>query len=123
MDVLWAAPGDEKLTFLGQSYGTQLGAVYAEQFPERVRATILDGVFDPHLGTAGWRGHTAPRRLRLTSGGPTLWAVAREMPISSATWATGLPARTRSTRSRLPWRVSRALGWDKETSAVMKLLR
>ncbi|GAA4551749.1 hypothetical protein GCM10023192_79820 [Amycolatopsis samaneae] len=46
-----------------------------------------------------------------------LWAVAREMPISSATWAMGLPPRTRSTRSRLPWTVSRALEWDKKTSA------
>ncbi|MFC4010701.1 alpha/beta hydrolase [Nonomuraea purpurea] len=51
MDVLRAALGDEKLTMLGQSYGTRLGAVYAEQFPERVRAMILDGAFDPQLGT------------------------------------------------------------------------
>jgi pimeloyl-ACP methyl ester carboxylesterase len=51
MDVLRAALGDEKLTLLGQSYGTRLGAVYAEQFPQRVRAMILDGAFDPTLGT------------------------------------------------------------------------
>nr|WP_221379065.1 alpha/beta hydrolase [Actinoplanes polyasparticus] len=51
LDVLRAALGDEKLTFLGQSYGTRLGSVYAEQFPQRVRAMILDGAFDPGLGT------------------------------------------------------------------------
>lgn len=51
MDVLRAALGDEQLSFLGQSYGTRLGAVYAEEFPERVRALVLDGAFDPHLGT------------------------------------------------------------------------
>ncbi|MEW1586185.1 alpha/beta hydrolase [Micromonospora vinacea] len=51
MDVLRAALGEEKLTFLGQSYGTRLGAVYAEQFPQRVRAMVLDGAFDPNLGT------------------------------------------------------------------------
>ena len=51
MDVLRAALGEEKLTYLGQSYGTRLGSVYAEQFPQRVRAMILDGGFDPLLGT------------------------------------------------------------------------
>ncbi len=51
MDVLRAALGEEQLTFLGQSYGTRLGAVYAEEFPERVRAMILDGAFDPTLAT------------------------------------------------------------------------
>lgn len=34
-----------------QSYGTRLGAVYAEQFPQRVRAMVLDGAFDPNQGT------------------------------------------------------------------------
>ncbi|MCV7282248.1 alpha/beta fold hydrolase [Mycolicibacterium flavescens] len=52
IDVLRAVLGDEKLTFLGQSYGTRLGAVYAEQFPQNVRAMLLDGAIDPHQGTA-----------------------------------------------------------------------
>ncbi|BBZ36499.1 alpha/beta hydrolase [Mycolicibacterium confluentis] len=52
IDVLRAVLGDEKLTFLGQSYGTRLGAVYAEQFPQNIRAMLLDGAIDPHLGTA-----------------------------------------------------------------------
>lgn len=47
LDVLRAVLGDEKLTFAGQSYGTRLGAVYAEMFPEKVRAMVLDGVVDP----------------------------------------------------------------------------
>ena len=51
MDVLRSALGQEKLTLLGQSYGTRLGAVYAEQFPQRVRAMVLDGAFDPNQGT------------------------------------------------------------------------
>ncbi|WP_067657345.1 alpha/beta hydrolase [Nocardia harenae] len=51
MDILRAALGDEKLSFLGQSYGTRLGAVYAETFPERVRAVVLDSAIDPRLGT------------------------------------------------------------------------
>lgn len=51
IDILRAALGDEKLTFLGQSYGTRLGAVYAEQFPQNVRAMLLDGAIDPTQGT------------------------------------------------------------------------
>jgi pimeloyl-ACP methyl ester carboxylesterase len=52
MDVLRAALGENQISFLGQSYGTRLGTVYAEQFPERVRAMVLDGAFDPTLGLA-----------------------------------------------------------------------
>jgi len=49
MDLLREALGDEALTYLGFSYGTLLGAVYAELFPERVRALVLDGAVDPTL--------------------------------------------------------------------------
>ena len=51
MDRIRAAVGDEKLTFLGFSYGTSLGATYAEMFPDRVRALVLDGAIDPSLDT------------------------------------------------------------------------
>ncbi len=47
MDVLRAALGDAKLTYLGKSYGTYLGAWYAQLFPDRVRALVLDGAIDP----------------------------------------------------------------------------
>ncbi len=52
MDVLRAALGDDKLTYLGDSWGTRLGAVYAEMYPDNVRAMILDGALDP---TQTWR--------------------------------------------------------------------
>lgn len=51
LDVLRAVMGDEQLTFTGVSYGTRLGAVYAQMFPERVRAMVLDGAVDPLTGT------------------------------------------------------------------------
>ncbi|GAB2626978.1 alpha/beta hydrolase [Paractinoplanes abujensis] len=51
MDILRVVLGDEKFTFLGQSYGTRLGAVYAEQFPRNVRAMLLDGAIDSRQGT------------------------------------------------------------------------
>jgi pimeloyl-ACP methyl ester carboxylesterase len=49
MDVLRAALGDERLAYLGASYGTYLGAVYAGLFPERVGRLVLDGAMDPSL--------------------------------------------------------------------------
>jgi pimeloyl-ACP methyl ester carboxylesterase len=47
MDVMRSALGDEKLTYLGYSYGTRIGSSYAEAFPHNVRALILDGALDP----------------------------------------------------------------------------
>ncbi|GGV09340.1 proteinase [Streptomyces spectabilis] len=52
LDVLRAALGERKLTYVGWSYGTHLGTRYAEQFPRRVRAMVLDGAVDPSLGWA-----------------------------------------------------------------------
>ena len=47
MDVLRAALGESRLTYLGKSYGTYLGTWYAQLFPHRVRALVLDGAVDP----------------------------------------------------------------------------
>jgi pimeloyl-ACP methyl ester carboxylesterase len=49
LDVLRAALGQARLDYLGKSYGTTLGALYAELFPERVGRFVLDGVLDPAL--------------------------------------------------------------------------
>ncbi|MEJ1201735.1 MULTISPECIES: alpha/beta hydrolase [unclassified Streptomyces] len=49
MDVLRAALGDEKLTYVGASYGTFLGATYAGLFPDRAGRLVLDGALDPSL--------------------------------------------------------------------------
>jgi len=46
MESVRAALGEERLSYLGFSYGAVLGAVYADMFPERVRAMVLDGAFD-----------------------------------------------------------------------------
>ena len=47
LDRLRAAVGDQKLSYLGFSYGTYLGTVYADLYPTRVRALTLDGSVDP----------------------------------------------------------------------------
>jgi pimeloyl-ACP methyl ester carboxylesterase len=62
MDVLRRALGDRKLTFLGVSYGSYLGLVYASMFPDRIRAMVLDGIVDPRA----WAGTPA------TAGVPQL---------------------------------------------------
>ncbi|MGB8649252.1 MAG: alpha/beta hydrolase [Mycobacteriales bacterium] len=49
MDRVRQAVGDAKLTYLGYSYGTAIGASYLDQFPTRVRAMVLDGALDPTL--------------------------------------------------------------------------
>ena len=49
LDRVRAAVGDERLTYLGYSYGTSLGAAYLDRFPTRVRAMVLDGALDPTL--------------------------------------------------------------------------
>jgi pimeloyl-ACP methyl ester carboxylesterase len=47
MDRLRQAVGDEQLNYLGYSYGTTLGSTYAELFPDKVRAMVLDAAVDP----------------------------------------------------------------------------
>ncbi|MEU5843186.1 alpha/beta hydrolase [Rhodococcus sp. NPDC047139] len=47
MDILRGVLGDDALNYLGYSYGTRLGTLYAEAFPGRVRAMVLDGAIDP----------------------------------------------------------------------------
>lgn len=47
LDVIRRALGAERINYLGYSYGTYLGAVYAKLFPERVRRLALDSVVDP----------------------------------------------------------------------------
>ena len=47
LDALREALGDDQLSYVGFSYGTRLGATYAELFPDRVRALVLDGAVKP----------------------------------------------------------------------------
>ncbi|MEV0301386.1 alpha/beta hydrolase [Streptomyces prasinus] len=49
MNIVRAALGDEKLNYVGASYGTLLGATYAGLFPDRTGRLVLDGALDPSL--------------------------------------------------------------------------
>jgi pimeloyl-ACP methyl ester carboxylesterase len=51
LDVLRAALGDRTLTYFGASYGTAIGATYADLFPDNVGRMVLDGALDPRSST------------------------------------------------------------------------
>jgi pimeloyl-ACP methyl ester carboxylesterase len=68
MDVIRAALGERKLSYLGYSYGTYLGAVYTQMFPRRADRVVLDSAVDPD--TYG------PRLVR--DNGPAVAAALRD---------------------------------------------
>ncbi len=49
MDILRQAIGDKQLNYLGKSYGTYLGTIYAQFFPDKVGRMVLDGAVDPTI--------------------------------------------------------------------------
>jgi pimeloyl-ACP methyl ester carboxylesterase len=52
MDILRELLGDQKLNYLGKSYGTYLGTLYAKFFPDKVGRFVLDGAVDPTINSA-----------------------------------------------------------------------
>jgi pimeloyl-ACP methyl ester carboxylesterase len=67
MDLLRQAVGDDKLSYVGYSYGTYLGATYARLFPHRIRAFVLDGTLSPEW-YSGSDGDRRPIGDRLRQG-------------------------------------------------------
>jgi pimeloyl-ACP methyl ester carboxylesterase len=49
MDILREAVGDKQLNYMGKSYGTYLGTLYAHFFPNKVGRVVLDGAVDPTI--------------------------------------------------------------------------
>lgn len=77
MDLIRSGMGDEQLSYVGYSYGTAIGQVYAELFPERVRAMVLDGLVDPE-----------PSGIELAT------EQAQGFETALANWADGCSARS-----------------------------
>ena len=90
LDVLRALSGDQKLNFLGFSYGTYLGAHYAEFFPANTGRMVLDGAVDPSLslgGRAVQEGQSCPLTGDADAGVQqvrTLIASADQTPLKTA---------------------------------------
>ncbi|GIE48139.1 peptidase [Amorphoplanes nipponensis] len=59
VEALRAALGEETISFYGASYGTLLGQQYAERYPRRIRAMVLDSVMDHTVDTDGFLGGEA----------------------------------------------------------------
>lgn len=66
LELMRRAVGDAKLTYHGISYGTQLGAMYANLFPDRIRAMTFDGSmdFEGNINGHGREGTTVPLDTR-----------------------------------------------------------
>src|SRR5262249_41749360 len=61
MDIVRGALGEPKLSYLGYSYGTYLGALYTQMFPDKAGRIVLDSAIDPaHPGVI--KGRAAPAR-------------------------------------------------------------
>ncbi|MFD5465099.1 alpha/beta hydrolase [Kitasatospora sp. NPDC127059] len=102
MDVVRAALGERRISYFGHSYGTYLGAVYTQMFPQRSDRFVLDSALDPALAWRGtFRGWAAGAELAFTRW--TEWAAARD-----ATYGLGrTPAQVRRTYWELIARADR----------------
>jgi pimeloyl-ACP methyl ester carboxylesterase len=101
MDLLRQAVGDSTLTYLGLSYGTFLGATYANLFPTRVRALALDGNVAPADWTAdGDRNPPLGVSLRIGSDHgagqnlDALLALCGQVSTARCAFSAGTPAAT-----------------------------
>ncbi|MET9146893.1 alpha/beta hydrolase [Streptomyces sp. NPDC004042] len=73
LEVLRAALGEDRLTFMGASYGTYLGALYATLFPAHVRRMVLDSAVDPDPSRIWYRDN-----LDQSAAFETRWADFRD---------------------------------------------
>jgi pimeloyl-ACP methyl ester carboxylesterase len=101
MDLLRRAVGARQVTFIGGSWGTFLGATYANLFPRRVRAMALSAILDPVAWVGGGRGF-APTYLRQRidlSAHRTLEAfldLCGRRPVARCAFSAGSAAATRA---------------------------
>ncbi|MFD7641061.1 alpha/beta hydrolase [Kitasatospora sp. NPDC059795] len=76
MDVVRAVLGERRISYFGYSYGTYLGAVYTQMFPQRSDRIVLDSALDPKLAWRdSFRGWSSAAELAFTRW--TEWAAAR----------------------------------------------
>jgi pimeloyl-ACP methyl ester carboxylesterase len=90
LELLRQGLGDRKLTYLGKSYGTFLGAVYADMYADKVRALVLDGALDPAIP-----------RLRLNSDQAAGFEQALRAYAKACLAEEGCPFRSRTVEGAL----------------------
>ena len=111
LDLMRRRAGERKMNYVGTSYGTIVGAVYANMFPGRVRAMVLDGVVDPiawsqpQLAENG--GRFLPGGLRFQSDVETAKTLEAFLNLCGSTdtthcaFSAGTPEATRQKFSEL----------------------
>ncbi len=125
LDVLRDALGDAQLSFLGYSYGTFIGAKYAEAFPANVRALVLDGAVDPaQSAVEGAVAQNAGFQLAFEAFAAACAAQA-ECPLGTdpAGWSTAFQALVRPLYDTpLPTGDGRVLGYDDALTGAIQAL-
>jgi pimeloyl-ACP methyl ester carboxylesterase len=133
LDQLRQKFGDDKLNFIGYSYGTRLGSLYAQQFPEHVRAIVLDSSMSPNtenylelrLGNTKGFDTVASYRLENTSRMSKFETVVdtvsnfRDYQDKEGRWFSKMESD--STLNRLVSRQSDK-GWDSISTELFKFL-
>ncbi|GAA2333092.1 alpha/beta hydrolase [Streptomyces kunmingensis] len=108
MDVIRAALGERRISYLGYSYGSYLGEVYATMFPTRTGRVVLDGVIDPdRYGPRLLRGSEKANRHALE--GWASWAAARHTTYGLGRTRTAVLAtvdRVQAAATRTPLRLA-----------------
>jgi pimeloyl-ACP methyl ester carboxylesterase len=115
LDLLRRAVGDPTLNYYGISYGTYLGATYANLFPSKVRAMVLDGNADPVQWATGTGRSAAVLSTLLRLGSDEGSAAALNAflglcgraPAGSCAFSAGSPAATRARFATLLNRLAR----------------
>ncbi|GIF05928.1 alpha/beta hydrolase [Actinoplanes siamensis] len=114
MDALRTAVGDSKLTYLGFSYGTLLGATYAQLFPQNVRALVLDGAVDPTENYVE-SSETQAKGFERAFGNFTAWCKANpaKCPVAADPRGAITGALAKAEKSPVPLRDGRKAtpGW------------
>ena len=114
LDVLRAVLGDDQLNYLGKSYGTLIGSLYAEQFPDRVGRMVLDGVVDPTQTRDGGRaragGRASSRRCGRSSRTASIYTDDAACPLIGDIDDGRGPDRRRSSTRSTPSRSSPRAG-------------
>ncbi|MFE6912134.1 alpha/beta fold hydrolase [Streptomyces erythrochromogenes] len=113
LDLLRRSVGETQLNYLGVSYGTILGATYANLFPDRVRAMVLDSNIAPRAWTdgAGQGESRTPTFLRMgsdVSAAATLdrfLTLCGSAPATRCAFSAGSPEATREKFDRLMQRL------------------
>jgi pimeloyl-ACP methyl ester carboxylesterase len=105
LDLLREAVGDDRLSYIGYSYGTYIGATYANLFPDKFRAIVVDGVLDPVAWSTGDPGQGSvpfSTRLRSDAGAQaTLDEFFRLCDAGSCAFAPGSADRFRRLAEKL----------------------